>query len=159
MKEKINTDVKYCKLKNSNVIYLLKKIENETATLFLKDKILLVNKNDIKILENYKPMKSLLYEAAFNFTPCNKDLSENTNNSELMLRHLTIDESIPLLEKFIDNAIILKLPQVKIIHGKKGGVIRKAVHEYLKNSCYIESYTYAQYYDGSYGATIAKIKR
>ena len=41
---------------------------------------------------------------------------------------------------------------------KTGGVLRKAVHEYLDNSPYISSYNFGEYYEGSYGVTIAYIK-
>lgn len=145
----------YCKLKDSNIIYILKNIKEGIATLLFKNKTLIVKETEISIIENYKPAKETLQEARYSFTPCDN----NTNPTELMLRHLTIDESLPLLDKFIDNAVISKLQKVKIIHGKKGGIIRKAVHEYLDKNEFVDSYTYAEYYDGSYGATIAQIKR
>lgn len=148
----------YCKLKDSNIIYILKEIQNKKAILIFNSKKLIVDEKDILIMENYRPRKEILQETRYSFTPALKT-DENSSTTELMLRLLTIDESLPLLDKFIDNAVILKLPYVKIIHGKKGGVIRKAVHAYLDKSEFVDSYTYAEYYDGSYGATVAQIKR
>ena len=144
----------YCKLKDSALVYVLKEIKENIAVLILNSKVLNVNKNDIEIVHGYKKKKEALQESSFKYIPA--DNAEVSN--EIMLRLMTADEAMPLLDKFIDSAVIAGLPSVKIIHGKKGGVIRRVVHEYLDNSAYIESYTYAQYWDGSYGATVAKLK-
>lgn len=154
---KLTTPI-YCKLKDSNIIYILKEIKDKKAILTFNNKTIIVDSIDISLLENYKPRKEVLQESRYSFTPSLKTY-ENSSTTELMLRLLTVDEAIPLLDKFIDNAVILKLPYVKIIHGKKGGVIRKAVHAYLDKSEFVDKYTYAEYYDGSYGATVAQIKR
>lgn len=148
----------YCRINDSDIIYILKNIKDGIATLTFKNKTVFVDKKNITVLENYMPRKETIKSERYSFTP-REDNSQNVLQTELMLRLLTIEESLPLLDKFIDNAVVLKLPSVKIIHGKKGGVIRKFVHEYLSNCQFVESYTYAEYYDGSYGATIAKIKR
>ncbi len=148
----------YCRLQDSNIIYILKGTKDGIAKLLFKNKTLLVNEEKILILENYIPSKQESHNPNYFFNPSNVK-NEKLNNNEVMLRMLTVDEAIPLLDKFIDNAVILKLPSVKIIHGKKGGVIRRAVHDYLDKCEFIDGYTYAEYYDGSYGATVAKIKR
>lgn len=148
----------YCKIKGSNIIYILKDIKDGIAKLSFKNKSILVNEKDILILEEYTPTNEVYKASNCSFNPCNSN-AKTTSQSELMLRLLTVDEAIPLLDKFIDNAVVLKLPSVKIIHGKRGGIIKKAVHEYLDKSEFIDSYTYAEYFDGSYGATVAQIKR
>ena len=52
--------------------------------------------------------------------------------SEINLIGLTVYEAMPLLDKFIDNALVGKLSQVIVIHGMGTGVLRKAVLERLK---------------------------
>ena len=44
----------------------------------------------------------------------------------------TCDEAINLIEKYIDDAILANLSQIKIIHGKGMGILKKAVGDYLK---------------------------
>ena len=78
---------------------------------------------------------------------------------EIMLRHLTKLEALENLDRFIDKALASGLVRVKIIHGKNGGIIRNAVHEYLDNHPYISSYNFGDYHEGGFGVTIAYIKR
>ncbi len=79
--------------------------------------------------------------------------------NEIMLRHLTKEVAIEKLELFISNCIMNKVYTVKIIHGKNGGILRNAVHEYLKNCEYVEDFKLAGYFEGQFGVTIANLKR
>ena len=77
---------------------------------------------------------------------------------EIMIRHQTVDEAIENVEKFIDNAICNNVKIVKIIHGKKGGILRKEVHKYLENNPNVKEHRLGGYYEGSYGVTIVFLK-
>lgn len=79
-------------------------------------------------------------------------------NHEIMLRHQTVEIAIENLERFLSQAICHHAKRVRIIHGRHGGILRNAVHEYLANSPYVESYHLGEYYEGSYGVTIAYLK-
>ena len=50
------------------------------------------------------------------------------------LRGMMTDEAIGALDLFLDNAVLGKLNEVRIIHGKGTGAVRKAVREHLKRS-------------------------
>ena len=56
---------------------------------------------------------------------------------------------------YIDRAIVAKLGRVKIIHGKHGGVLRNAVHEYLSTHPFVKEYHIADYSEGGLGVTVA----
>ena len=89
----------------------------------------------------------------------NYDVSTNENfEAEIMLRHKNVDEAICDLENFINQALCNKVYIIKIIHGKSGGILRKAVHEYLKDCNNVVEYRLGNYFEGSYGVTIAQIK-
>ena len=53
---------------------------------------------------------------------------------ELDLRGMASDEAIAVLNIFLDNAMMANLHQVRIIHGKGTGVLRKAVHDEVKRN-------------------------
>lgn len=80
-------------------------------------------------------------------------------NNELMLRHQTKDEALDNLDRFINQAIVNKASIIKIVHGKHGGILRNAVHEYLKESKYISSFRLGYIHEGSYGVTIAYLAK
>lgn len=68
-------------------------------------------------------------------------------------------EQIPeVLQAFIENAISLKLPEIRIIHGKGKSRLKYEVHSFLKECDQILSFHDAPPQAGGWGATIAYIK-
>ena len=62
------------------------------------------------------------------------------------------------VEKFIDNAILVGVPQISIIHGKGTGTLRKEIHKYLKNNKFVKSYRLGTFGEGEDGVTIVELK-
>ena len=52
--------------------------------------------------------------------------------SVLDIRGKRVEEVLPLLVRFMDDAVLLSQSEVKILHGKGAGVLRKVVRDYLK---------------------------
>lgn len=77
---------------------------------------------------------------------------------EIMIRHQVLEEALFNLEQFINDAIMNNEKTIRIIHGKSGGILRKAVHEFLKSNKNIKSFRLGNYFEGSYGVTIATLK-
>lgn len=77
---------------------------------------------------------------------------------EVDLRGMMTDEAIGTLEMFLDNALLGKLHEVTIIHGKGTGAVRKAVRDYLKRSRYVKSFRPGRYGEGEDGVTVAELK-
>ena len=87
----------------------------------------------------------------------NKAKSKNIS-SEINLIGRTVDEGILLLDKYLDDAYLARLKEVRIIHGKGTGTLRDAVRKYLQNSKHVIEYREADYTEGGSGATVAVIK-
>lgn len=83
------------------------------------------------------------------------DYSEASN--EIDLRGLYGDESIELLDRFIDKALLLRLKRIRIIHGKGKGALRKRVSEYLARNPHIESFQLGEWNEGGAGVTVANL--
>ena len=79
-------------------------------------------------------------------------------SSEVDLRGMMTDEAIGALDLFLDNAVLGKLNEVRIIHGKGTGAVRKAVREHLKRSRYVKSFRPGRYGEGEDGVTIAELR-
>ncbi len=85
-------------------------------------------------------------------------VSSGGARAELDVRGMTADETVALLERFIDSAQMRHLGTVTIIHGKGTGVLRKAVHDSLKRSKQVKSYRLGRFGEGESGVTIVEIK-
>ena len=59
------------------------------------------------------------------------------------------------VNEFINDNIKLKKYCIIIVHGKGSGILKKAVHEYLRKDKRVEKYEIDIYNDG---ATIVKLK-
>ena len=77
---------------------------------------------------------------------------------ELDIRGMAVDEALPVLDNFLDAAYMGNLPNVRIIHGKGTGVLRKAVQEELRRCKYVKSFRLGVYGEGEDGVTIAEFK-
>ncbi|MDD3304313.1 MAG: Smr/MutS family protein [Clostridia bacterium] len=125
-----------------DILYTVEILPNHNILVISKDKIRLSS----RVLPTREPI-------AIQYT-----LSNDTFNNEIMLRHQTVEIALDNLDKFVSDAISHKEKRIRIIHGRHGGILRRAVHTYLKESPYVQKYELADYFEGSYGVTIAYLK-
>ncbi|MBN2135992.1 MAG: endonuclease MutS2 [Acidobacteria bacterium] len=78
--------------------------------------------------------------------------------TELMLLGKRGDEVEELLSKFIDDAVLAGLSEVRVVHGYGTGVVKNIVLEYLRNHPMVKEYSEAPYDRGGGGATEVKLK-
>ena len=78
---------------------------------------------------------------------------------ELNLIGYRVDEALPVLDKYIDDAILLKAPFLRVIHGFGTGALRKGIWTHLKNSPYIAEMRLGGESEGGSGATILTFKK
>lgn len=71
----------------------------------------------------------------------------------------TVDEAIPALDKYLDDAYLAHLPQVTVIHGRGTGALKNAVHQHLKKLKYVASYRLGTFGEGDQGVTIVEFKK
>jgi len=76
---------------------------------------------------------------------------------ELHLRGMTVEEALPELESYLDNAYLAGLPWVRIVHGKGTGVLRRVVREALRGHPLVARYHTAELNEGGDGVTIVHL--
>ncbi len=77
---------------------------------------------------------------------------------EVNLIGMTTDEAIPALEKYLDDAYLAHLPQIRVVHGRGTGALRNAVHKRLKKLNYVKEFRLGEFGEGDAGVTIVVFK-
>lgn len=110
--------------------------------------LLKLNQKDMPTRNEKTPQKGVSY---------NNNHSQNIS-SEINLIGENIDTACEILDRYLDNASLAHLHEVRVIHGKGTGKLRQGIQQYLKKSKYVKSFNIAGYGEGDYGVTIVKLK-
>lgn len=78
-------------------------------------------------------------------------------NLELDIRGMRVQEAQAALESYFDDAFLLQIHEVRIIHGKGDGILRKITREYLSHEKNIKSFHDEAMERGGYGATVVEL--
>mgnify|MGYP001837184215 FL=1 len=78
--------------------------------------------------------------------------------SETDVRGLIGDDAIFVVDKFLDDAVLSGLENVRIIHGKGTGALRKALWDYFKRDPRIKQYRLGTFGEGDAGVTVVTLK-
>jgi len=76
----------------------------------------------------------------------------------LDIRGKRVDEAEVLINQFLDKAIYRGISQVEIIHGRGEGILRRYVHEILKDFPNVEGFSFAPEDRGGDGVTLVKLR-
>jgi len=78
-------------------------------------------------------------------------------SDEIRLRHLTVDEALIKLDKYLNDAVMAGLYRVKVIHGKGSGTIRQETRRHLARHPLVKSYRPGEHGEGGAGVTIVEL--
>ncbi len=70
----------------------------------------------------------------------------------------TVDEVDLMLGKFLDDAMLAGLTEVRVVHGMGKGILKRRVKQYLKTHPLVKSFTTAPQNRGGEGATEIELK-
>ncbi len=86
-------------------------------------------------------------------------MSKSANvSTEINLLGMTVDEATSQLDKYLDDAAIAHLEEVRVVHGKGTGALRKGVQNYLRRNRHVKSFRLGEYGEGDAGVTIVTLK-
>jgi DNA mismatch repair protein MutS2 len=85
--------------------------------------------------------------------------AEETNRSELNVIGHTTDEAVDAVDKFLDEASLASLSQVRIIHGHGTGALRRAIGDLLKEHPHVARFIAAPPDQGGTGATLVELRQ
>lgn len=78
---------------------------------------------------------------------------------ELHVRGMRAEAALLEVDKYLDDAMAAGVTQVRLIHGKGTGTLRKLIWEVLKSHPGVESYRLGEQNEGGAGATVVTLKR
>lgn len=78
-------------------------------------------------------------------------------SNELHLRGMLVDEALESVDKYLDDACVAGLKEVRIIHGKGTGALRDAVTTHLKKHRQVKGSRIGEYHEGGTGVTIVTL--
>lgn len=115
-----------------------------------------VNISDLTIIEEASEMRKLKQKSSgIGKLKMSKTASISP---EINLIGMTSDEAIMTLDKYLDDAFLSHISPVRIVHGKGSGILRNAVHNYLKRQKHVKSFRLGSFGEGDYGVTIVEFK-
>ena len=114
---------------------------------------LTATQEEVRVTENEtaKSVRKIVQKAA-------RELRSMGASYEVDLRGMTGEEAVLELDRFLDQAVMGKLSEVRIIHGKGTGVVRQKVREHLKRSPYVTAFRPGKFGEGEDGVTVATLK-
>ncbi|MCE5236353.1 MAG: endonuclease MutS2 [Eubacteriales bacterium] len=105
--------------------------------------------DDLRLIEDRSANKS---EAKF---------AQNLNRVvglELDIRGMMVDDAIPVVDRYLDDAAMAGLAEVGIIHGKGTGALRAGIQAHLKRHPRSKGFRIGNYGEGDAGVTFVKLR-
>lgn len=132
-------------------------LPNEKGDLFVQAGLLRtqVNIKDLELLPEEKTKQTEKRHSGSGKIRIDKAASVH---QEVNLIGMTVDEAMPVLNKYLDDAYLAHMTQVTVIHGRGTGALRKAVHQQLARLKYVKSYRLGEFGEGDMGVTIVTFK-
>lgn len=89
-----------------------------------------------------------------------KPSSKNkTVSGEIDIRGMASDEGVLEVDRYIDSAILTGIEIITVIHGKGTGVLRNAIHSFLRRHQNVEGFRVGTFGEGENGVTIITLKK
>ena len=119
-----------------------------TLTSFVK-----INRLQKVTRKDYKTQGQSVVKKAFDYTEKKAGF-----DIKLDLRGKRAEEVIPILDRWLDEAILLEEKDLTILHGKGNGVLRQITRDFLRDSKDVKSYEDEHADRGGAGVTLVMLK-
>lgn len=116
--------------------------------------------DQLEIVSNNKIKKENRNKNSYIVSSTIEDIRERNLNfkREIDVRGMRGDEALQAVTYFIDDAIIVNVEQVRILHGTGTGILRELIRKYLKTIPAVSSFADEHIQFGGAGITVVKFK-
>lgn len=112
----------------------------------------------VKTIVKAKDCKKVRFKERKPAVTIAKPFSSESVPTEINVIGQTVDEAVITLDSYLNRAQAAHVPEVRIIHGKGSGALRKGVQKYLASHPSVAEYRDGLYGEGERGVTFAKLK-
>lgn len=151
----------YVKIRGTKSTGQIESISGKSATIIFGGGIRTTMKMDkleaskAPVVENVKAASS--YMAAERGTRETIDNRREHFHQDLDVRGMRGDEALNTVQYYIDDAILVGVPQVRILHGKGNGILRQLIRQYLSGIPNVRSYRDEHVQFGGAGITVVEL--
>jgi DNA mismatch repair protein MutS2 len=77
---------------------------------------------------------------------------------QIDVRGRSAEEALEAVERYVDRASIAGGAEIRIIHGKGTGILKREIVEFLRSSPLVEEFRIGEPREGGWGATIVRVR-
>ena len=149
----------YVRIKDSDMAGQITRINGKKITVSVGDILTTTT------AERLEAISSSAYKSALKPIPTTRrsvDTSALTDrrlnfSPSMDIRGMRLEEAIPVVMHFLDDAMMLGMGQVSILHGKGNGVLKEEIRKYLKITPGVKSFADEHVERGGSGITIVTL--
>lgn len=150
------------KLRSFGSIGIVDSLKGDEAEVRVKSLRFREKVDDLELVELAPPSKSQTEKFASlrdsRGTEVHLKVAEQNGRSELNVIGQTTDQAVDAVDKFLDEASLASLSQIRIVHGHGTGALRRAIAELLKDHPHVARFKAAPQDQGGTGATLVELR-
>ena len=83
---------------------------------------------------------------------------EREVGDEIDIRGMTVEEAVEVVDRYLGDVAMTGFAQIRVIHGKGTGVLRREIGKYLKKHPLVKDQRLGSWNEGDTGVTIVELK-
>jgi DNA mismatch repair protein MutS2 len=84
--------------------------------------------------------------------------SKELEKNEINVVGRRVDEAVELTDKFLDDAFLAQMTEIRIVHGSGTGALRQAISELLFSHPHVARFQSASQSEGGRGVTVVTLR-
>ena len=132
-------------------------LPNHVDKIFKPKKEVEVEAKGVKLIVSFNDLDILDHAEVKSDAISNSYVESMHVSNEIDLRGKLADDAIIEMQKYLDQAVYSNWNEVRIIHGKGTGALRKKIHEYLRKKRIVKSFRLGKVGEGDTGVTVIEI--
>ena len=145
-------------IKDTNTIGEVTAIDDNNVTVSFNSVNLKTTLNKIRKISHTEQKK--INKSSQKVLYSSLDLNKKVENFKLQLdiRGMRANDALNSVEEYLDNAVLLSIHNISILHGKGNGILRMVVREYLSKNKSVKAFYDEHIERGGHGITVVELR-